>query len=201
MVSRHAFLISAGATFAMPGVASAAESIGVLYAGSLVTIMERRVVPALAKQGLDVRGEGKGSAALANLIRAGLRSPDVFISADAKILDGMIGASGGNFVSWYLNFATTRLVIGYAAASPFAHDFVLANRGEKKLTSALLAPGLRLGRTDPALDPKGYRTILACELLEAQLGPPGFAARLLGDPRNPAQIVPEETLLARLEGG
>src|SRR5271165_1732459 len=101
MVSRHAFLISAGATFAMPGVASAAESIGVLYAGSLVTIMERRVVPALAKQGLDVRGEGKGSAALANLIRAGLRSPDVFISADAKILDGMIGASGGNFVSWY----------------------------------------------------------------------------------------------------
>ena len=38
-------------------------------------------------------------------------------------------------------------------------------------------------------------------MLEAGGAPPGFAAKLLGDDRNPAQIFPEETLLARLETG
>jgi molybdate/tungstate transport system substrate-binding protein len=203
MVNRRTFAIGAAASLAAATLqpARAASSIEVLYAGSLVTVMERAIVPAAAQRGLDVRAEGKGSVALANLIRSGLRSPDVFISADPAVIAGLMGASNGNLVAWYVTFATTRLVIGYAPSSPFAHMFVDVQRGNKRLVDALLEPGLRLGRTDPALDPKGYRTIFAAQLLERDAGYAGFAARLLGDDRNAAQILPEETLLARLEGG
>jgi molybdate/tungstate transport system substrate-binding protein len=181
--------------------ARAAQSVSVLYAGSLVTVMEHAIVPALAKLGFDVEGEAKGSVALAKLIEGGLRTPDVFISADPKVIDGMMGAANKNLATWYAVFASTRLVIGYAPTSPLAGAFADVVRGQKKLTDVLLMPNLRLGRTDPALDPKGYRSILAAKLLESDGAGAGFARKLLGDDRNPAQVFPEETLLARLETG
>jgi molybdate/tungstate transport system substrate-binding protein len=191
----------AGVAFVRSG-ARAASAVIVLYAGSLVTIMENVVRPAVAKDGLDFKGEAKGSVALANLIKSGLRSPDVFISADLKVLDDLMTAQSKNVVQWYAPFATTRLVIGYAAHSPFASDFADVAKGTKKLVDVLLSPGLKLGRTDPAVDPKGYRTIIAAKLLESGGDAPAdFATKLLGDDRNPAQIFPEETLLARLETG
>jgi molybdate/tungstate transport system substrate-binding protein len=204
---RSRFLASLGAAPLTLGVCAAArakslEPVVVLYAGSLVTIMENAVKPALVALGLEFQGEAKGSLALANLIRAGLRKPDVFVSADPKVLDGLMTAEAGHAVHWYATFAATRLVVGYAPASPFARDFVLAARGQKHLPDVLLAPDIRIGRTDPALDPKGYRTIIAVRLMEKYGNAPAdFAKRLLGTERNPAQVVPEETLLARLEGG
>jgi molybdate/tungstate transport system substrate-binding protein len=181
--------------------ALAATDVSFLYAGSLVTIVERSLTPALAKKGITLLGEPKGSVALANLIKAGLRRPDVFVSADAAVIANLVGPSPTAIASWYASFASTRLVIGYSPASPFAHDFVEVARGRKALTSVLLEPGLKLGRTDPALDPKGYRAIIAAKLLEADGGPPNFAARLLGDPQNETQVLPEETTLVRLESG
>jgi molybdate/tungstate transport system substrate-binding protein len=198
---------SASAGLAVPAAllggrpALGASDVSVLYAGSLVTVFEHAIVPALAHQGLSVLGEPKGSVALANLIKAGLRRPDVFISADTAVIAGLLGTGADSLATWYATFGATRLVIGYSPASPFAKDFVAAGRGDKTLVSVLLEPGLKLGRTDPALDPKGYRSIIAAKLLEADGGPPGFAAQLLGDPENSAQILPEETLLARLESG
>jgi len=187
-------------TIGWPRSVQASEPVSVLYAGSLVTVMERSVAPALAKQGIDFRGEAKGSLALANLIASGLRQPDVFISADPKVIDGLIGGPKP-LARWGITFATSRLVIGYARGSRFAGEFQSVARKEKKLGDVLLESGLRLGRTDPALDPKGYRSIIATKLLAADGGPPDLAQRLLGDDRNPTQILPEETLLARLESG
>ncbi|MBC5804021.1 MAG: substrate-binding domain-containing protein, partial [Candidatus Eremiobacteraeota bacterium] len=188
------------ATVGRPHGVRASEPLSVLYAGSLVTPMERSVAPALAKQGIDFRGEAKGSLALANLIAGGLRQPDVFISADPKLIDGLMEGAQP-LARWEITFATTRLVVGYARGSRFADDFQRVARREKKIGDVLLEPGLRLGRTDPALDPKGYRSIIATKLLARGGGPPDLARRLLGAERNPAQILPEETLLARLESG
>jgi len=203
MLSRRDFTLCAGATLLCTTVerARAAGTVNVLYAGSLATIMERTIFPLAVSRGLDVRGEGKGSVALANMIRGGLRSPDVFISADSAVIDSLMGSAHGNLVSWYAIFATTRLVVGYSPVSPFAQRFIDVTGSRRALVDVLSQPGLRLGRTDPALDPKGYRTIIAARLLETVANRPGFAAQLLGDDRNPNQILPEETLLARLEGG
>jgi molybdate/tungstate transport system substrate-binding protein len=204
MLSRRGFTLSTVvALLAMTADAvSAAESVNVSYADSWITVMERTIVPLAATHGLSVGGESKGSLALANLIRAGLRSPDVFISADPAVTASLMGSANGDLVDWYATFATTRLVIGYAPISPFAHDFVDVSRSKRSLVDVLLQPGLRLGRTDPALDPKGYRVIIAMNLLERFARRPGFAHQLLGENRNPAQVLPEDaTLLGRLEGG
>lgn len=175
-------------------------AVSVVYAGSLVTLMERTIGPAFAQRGYEFRGISRGSVALANQIRDGLLNPDVFISADAKAIDPLM-RSTPPAVTWYVTFAATRMVIGYSTSSPFARTFVEVARGTRALGDALLAPGLRLGRTDPTLDPKGYRTLTSAKLLEKALNIPDFARKLLGDDKNPAQILPEETLLTRLEAG
>jgi len=199
---RRAFLLASASFGLAPGEARAAgQPVSVLYAGSLVTAFERDFFPFAAEHGVDVQGEAKGSVALANLIESGLRTPDVFVSADALAIEPLMSAAHGALVAWYATFATTRLVIGYAPKSPFAATFAEVAKGALRLDAALQAPDLHLGRTDPALDPKGYRTLIAMELFGRLRGDAGLARKVLGEPRNPKQIVPEEALLARLESG
>ena len=63
------------------------RTVSVLYAGSLVATMEGPIKEALRmRYGVQFAGEAKGSRALANLISAGLRTPDVFISADPSLV-------------------------------------------------------------------------------------------------------------------
>ncbi|MBV8489083.1 MAG: extracellular solute-binding protein [Candidatus Eremiobacteraeota bacterium] len=169
-----------------------------LYAGSLVTPMEGPVKAALRALGIDFQGEPGGSKKLANFIESGVRSPDVFISADPALVKKL-----GSRVADGSIFATTSLGIVWSthsniAARVFAQfsGMDLAPNAEK-LENALMTPGLKIGRTDPALDPKGQYTI---EDMKAWLGPDG-ERRLLGDDGNPAQIYPEEELLARLDTG
>src|SRR6476659_4691925 len=66
--------------------ANAAEinkDVSVMYAGSLVKIMEQVVGPSFHNQtGYNFVGEGKGSVQISNMIIDGFRRTDVFISAD-----------------------------------------------------------------------------------------------------------------------
>src|SRR5258708_5293181 len=58
----------------------------VLYAGSLATVMENGLGPAFSKKsGIEYKGEAQGSLGGARMIHDGLRSPDVFISADPTV--------------------------------------------------------------------------------------------------------------------
>jgi molybdate/tungstate transport system substrate-binding protein len=186
---------SAVAALALAGfavVARAAQVVSVLYAGSLVTPMEGPIRSALSAEGIDFRGEPGGSKKLANLIVAGVRSPDVFISVDPKLVTGL-----GDKVASATTFAGTSLGVAWAPNSRYANlfDSVLARM--TVLQRALGTPGLRIGRTDPRLDPKGAYTI---EGMQMWLGA-GRAHRILGDDENPAQIFPEEDLLARVDTG
>ncbi|HUX85721.1 MAG TPA: extracellular solute-binding protein [Chloroflexota bacterium] len=176
--------------------------VNVLYAGSLVTLLEKHVGPAFnTATGFTFQGEGKGSVAIANLIKGKTRTPDVFISADPSVNALLEGSSNGNYVSWWVPFARTALVVAWSPRSRFAGDFTNAKDGKRTWESVLEEPGLHLGRTDPALDPKGYRTLWLFQLDEARTGNKGEAQRILGSPTNPAQIFPEEQLVARLQGG
>ncbi len=173
-----------------------------LYAGSLVNIMEHEVGPAFDKAtGYTFEGEGKGSLALMNEIKDHLRSPDVFISADPNVNKLLMGKANGNYVSWYLTLARTELVIGYNPSSRFAADFQAAASGSKPWYQVLAEPGLRLGRTDPELDPKGYNTLFLFQLAEQYYHQPGLSQKILGSDENPSQVFPEEELVARLGAG
>jgi molybdate/tungstate transport system substrate-binding protein len=172
-------------------VPQSAGPVSVAYAGSLVTTMEGPLAQALAAQtGLTFQGEGKGSRELANLIRDGLRMPDVFITADPKLLAGLpVGSS--------VTFGSARMVVGYSAKSPNRALFEEAAAGKRSILNVLLASGVRVGRTDPQLDPKGQRTLEAAHLLAAYYRKPSAEKALLAK----AEVFPEQDLLVRVESG
>lgn len=175
----------------------AAGTVNVLYAGSLVNLMERSVGPAFDKaSGDQFQGYAGGSKLLANQIKGKLRQGDVFISAVPAVNQSLMGAGNGDWVGWYVTFAHSPLVIGYNPNSRFAADFK-----SKPWYEALQEPGIRIGRTDPKLDPKGALTVALMAKAEAFYKSPGLSQRLLGASDNPAQVLPEEELVGRLQSG
>ncbi|CAN7258338.1 extracellular solute-binding protein [Paraburkholderia sp. SIMBA_054] len=180
------------------GAASADEGkVEVLYAGSLVNLMERSVSPAFEKEtGLHFQGYAAGSNLIANQIKGKLRRGDVFISASPTVNPGLMGAANGDHVSWYVTFAESPLMIGYNPQSRFAADFK-----KKRWDEVLQEPGIRIGRTDPKLDPKGAFTVQMMTKAAELYKHPDLVEKTLGDPENPAQVLPEETLVGRLQSG
>jgi molybdate/tungstate transport system substrate-binding protein len=174
----------------------------VSYAASLESIMENQVSAAFKQStGYTLQGEAKGSLALANEIKGHLTRPDVFISAAPGVNKQLMGAANGNYVSWYASFARSEMVIGYNPKSRFAADFQAAANGSKPWYQVLEESGLRLGRTDPLLDPKGQATIYLMELAEQYYKQPSLDQKILGANENTSQIFPEEELVSRLGAG
>ncbi len=164
----------------------------VLYAGSLVTPMEGPVHDALQQIGIEFAGQPGGSTELSNLIAAGARTPDVFISVNPKLVTKL-----GDRVGSATTFASTSLGLAWTRNSKYAALFDGVAAGKTPLRDALETPGIKIGRTDPQLDPKGAYTI---EGMTMWLGRDG-ERRILGDDENPSQIFPEPDLLARIETG
>jgi molybdate/tungstate transport system substrate-binding protein len=190
-------LLAAGLSLLSTPPAFAAGKVNVLYAGSLVNLMEHGVGPAFDKASGDTfQGYAGGSSGLANQIKGKLRQGDVFVSASPKVNDGLIGAANGDWVSWYITFAQSPVVIGYNASSKFAADLK-----SKPWYQVLQEPGIKIGRTDPKLDPKGALTVTLMQQAETFYKSPGLAEKIIGAPDNSAQVLPEETLVGRLQSG
>jgi ABC-type molybdate transport system substrate-binding protein len=187
----------------MSGAHSAQElTVSVLYAGSLATVMENGVGPAFAKAtGYTYQGEAQGSLGAAQLIRSRMRTPDVFISADPLVNTNLLmGAQNGDAVRWFVVVASSQLVLAYNPRSKFAAKFEEAAANKLPWYEVLATPGLRFGRGDPTVDPKGYRTLFMFGLA-GRYYHRNDIPKLLGQPLNPAQTFPEVALLARVESG
>ncbi|MFZ3308197.1 MAG: extracellular solute-binding protein [Xanthobacteraceae bacterium] len=192
-----AALLAAGLSLLPAPAAFAAGKVSVLYAGSLVNLMEHGVGPAFDKASGDTfQGFAGGSSGLANQIKGKLRQGDVFVSASPKVNDNLMGAANGDWVNWYITFAQSPLVIGYNASSKFAADLK-----SKPWYQVLQEPGIKIGRTDPKLDPKGALTVTLMKQAETFYKSPGLSEKVIGAPDNAAQVLPEETLLGRLQSG
>lgn len=177
--------------------AEAGGSTDVLYAGSLTAIMEDRLGPAYEGSGPRAyRGEGRGSVAAAHQIREGVRRPDVYITADTATLTTL----GSHYPGWAVAFARGEIAIGYAASGRYAAALDSGARGVLAWHEVLTREDFRLGRTDPDLDPKGYRTLWMFELAERHYRRPGLADRLRAVAA-PERVFPEEHLAVRVEAG
>jgi molybdate/tungstate transport system substrate-binding protein len=173
-------------------VALAAGKVIVLYAGSLVNLMEHGVGPAFEKAtGNKFQGYASGSVGLANQIKGNLRQGDVFVSANPIVNNGLMGAANGDLESWYITFAQSPLVIGYNPSSKFADEFKT-----KPWYQVLQEPGIRIGRTAPTLDPKGALTLTLMKRAETFYNSPGLSEKIMGGPS-----VPEDLLPALLQSG
>jgi molybdate transport system substrate-binding protein len=167
-------------------------TVSVLYAGSLVNLMEHDLGPAFKRaDGYDFSGFGAGSTELVTQIKGGIRQGDVFISASPKANKGLEGASNGSWASWFITFAKAPLVLGYNPNSKFAARF-----RSKPWYEVIRQPGIRVGVTDPKLDPKGKLTVEAINAAADALHKPQLRGVL-----SKFAVFPEESLVGRLEAG
>lgn len=178
------------------------HTVSVLYAGSLATVMENGVGPAFEKAtGYSYQGEAQGSLGAAQMIHDHLRTPDIFISADPLVNTNILmGPQNGNAVKWFTVVASSQLVLAYNPHSKFVAKFKDAAANKIRWYEVLETPGVKFGRGDPSIDPKGYRTIFLFNLAGKYYHRADIP-RLLGDPMNPEQVFPEVVLLARIESG
>ncbi len=195
-----ALALSASACGTVPsqqGPATNTGKVQVLYAGSLVDVMENAIGPAFHKAtGYTLEGVAGGSTELASEITGRLRQGDVFISAAPSVNASLEGPANGRWASWYITFAQAPLVIGYNPQSSFARALQT-----QPWYAVMEQPGFRLGRTDPKLDPKGLLTLRAVDAAASYYHQPNLAQRILGGEENPSQVFPEEDLLGRLQAG
>jgi molybdate/tungstate transport system substrate-binding protein len=188
---------SAASSMAASSSASAAATgsgaVNVLYAGSLVNLMTKQIGPAFQKaSGYSVTGESAGSTALVTDIKGKVYKGDVFVSASPTATKTLMGASNGNWVTYYVSFASSNVVLGYNPNSKFASQIK-----SEPWYKAITTPGLKLGFTDPATDPKGK---LVAEALTDTAKSKNLPA-LTTIENNKSDVYPEETLVARLQSG
>jgi molybdate/tungstate transport system substrate-binding protein len=177
------------------------KDITVLYAGSLINIFENEIKSAFQNStGYNFIGEGKGSVQISTMILDGFRKPDVFVSADTTPIERLMNHSLP-LANWLVKFASAEFVIAYNPQSQFASDLSKASKGEMPWYKVLEKEGLKFGRTDPELDPKGYYALIAAKLANIYHNDSKIKDRILGEDRNKQQIFPEEVLKSILDSG
>lgn len=179
--------------------ARADRTIRVAYAGSMGVVMDLSLGPAFAKaNGAEYQGIGQGAYGLARLLVAKQLQADVFVSitpGPVKVLQ-----DAGLLVT-AVPVASTEMVITYSPKSRFSSQLEDAAAGKTPWWQVLESPGLRFGRTDPAVDPQGQNIIFTMLLAEQYYHRPDLVSKILGDYQNQSQIFTEPSLLSRLESG
>jgi molybdate/tungstate transport system substrate-binding protein len=172
---------------------AASGTVNVLYAGSLLDLMQMKIGPAFTKAtGYTVSGVSAGSSALASEIKGGTQVGDVFISAAPAVNSTLEGAANGSWVSTFGEFGTSPLVLGYNPASTFAKALTT-----RPWYDVVDRSGFLLGRTDPATDPKGVLAVDALDGVALSYDLPGLATLATST----ANVFPETTLVGRLQAG
>ncbi len=175
------------------GSGSSKGSVSVLYAGSLEALMNSHIGPEFQKAtGYTFSGYPAGSKDLASEIKSKVRVGDVFISAAPKVNLTLAGPANGSWVSWFAPFATTRLVLGYNRSSSYAKALQT-----EPWYRVITRPGLRIGFTDPKLDPKGVLAVAALQQAATTYHEPAIR-RIASDQ---SDLFPEQDLVGRLQAG
>lgn len=157
------FLLLSGFSCLLRAQSREDRTVNVLYAGSLGAVMENGMGPAFTRAtGYSFQGEAQGSLGAAHLIRDRMRRPDVFISADPSVNQNVLmGPQNGNHVIWFMTLVSSQLVLAYNPKSKFADKFKAAEEQRIPWYEVLETSGVRFGRGDPSIDPKGYRTLFS----------------------------------------
>lgn len=140
---------------------------------------------------ITVKAEASGSRSCARKISDLKRNCDVMGSADYKVVDSLLVSEYADF---NIKFALNEMVIAYTDESLYSDVFTGDNWYD-----ILLRDKVAVGRSDPDLDPCGYRTLIVFQLAEIHFNKAGLAKDLESKDDN---IRPKETdLLVLLEAG
>ncbi len=168
-------------------------AVNVLYAGSLFDLMQQQIGPAFHKAtGYTLNGVSDGSSALANEIKGGTQVGDIFISASPSVDASLMTSTNGNWVTTYRLFGRSALELGYNPSSSFAKSL-------RKLPwyDVIGRSGFRLGRTDPATDPKGVLAVDALTGVALSYDVPHLASLASAT----SNVFTETSLVGELQAG
>lgn len=166
--SRRSFLAAAGAVASSglagctglqvggPVASADAERLLVFHAGSLAAPFAAAEPGFESATGIDVQREARGSVASTKKLTEQGRRPDVLGVSDYRLLrDRVLPA----FADWYAIFSTNAMAIQYRPDAPGADDITTDTWWE-----VLARDDVTIGHSDPALDPGGYRAVMAMQL-------------------------------------
>jgi len=164
----------------------------ILTAGALARPL-RAAADSLAKrERLTVALESAGSLETARKITDLGRTPSVVALADTALFSTVLAGR----VAQVTPLAHTRMVLAFTSRSRFAAEIDSTN-----WYRVLQRPGVEVGRSDPALDPAGYRALFVAQLAERHYRIPRLADSLLA--HEPARNVRPKSadLVALLQSG
>src|SRR5262249_46387517 len=138
-------------------------------------------------------------------IASGEISPNVFQSVGK---DPIVKLEP-KFTKWYVQYASTQIVVAYNPKSRYASQFKAIASGKeplKNLFTLMETPGCKLGRTDPNIDPQGRAFIFMLQLAQMKYHMPAdTVSKILGgaalaSAKSP-QIYDEVSLDSTLQSG
>ncbi|WP_049986088.1 extracellular solute-binding protein [Halobellus rufus] len=163
------------------------DPVSILAAGSLNNALENGL-----RSDLDtpLQVEAHGSARVARMVADGQKDPDVVSVADTALFDGP------THPPWFAEFATNSVVVAYDPESEGGQRIAAA--GPDEWYRPLLDDSVSLGRTDPDLDPLGYRTLFVFELASEYYGTDSDLRTAIPTRE---QLFPETQLVSQFETG
>jgi len=151
--------------------ADADRRIVVYNAGSLALPLRTALDSFAAREHVTVEQENAGSLETARKLTELGKIPDIVAVADYEVIPLLLIPS---HTTWYAKFAHNRMVLAYEDRSRGAAEINTSNWWQ-----VVTRPGVQVGRSDPSIDPNGYRTLLVWQLAERLYKQPGLAQRLL----------------------
>ena len=199
---------SSSSSSSSPTSSSAKHSgtVNVAYASSIQYLNEKIVGPAFTKdQGYTYSGRSGASGELESEIAAGVITPNVFESVGGDNITPL----EPKFTKWYIQYASTQIVVAYNPNSKYASQFKAFANGSKPLSglfTLMQTPGFKLGRTDPNIDPQGRAFIFMLQLAQSHYHlPASTVSKILGTSdfgtASSPQIFAESALDATLQSG
>lgn len=151
----------------------AKEDIVIFHAGSLaVPFAEVEKVFEAKYPQYDIKREASGSRAAARKITDIGKAADVMASADYKVIDNLMIPEHAKFNA---QFATNEMALAFTPHSKYADEITSEN-----WTEIFLREGVRVGHSNPNMDPCGYRSMLVTQLAEEYYNQPGLFKKLFG---------------------
>jgi molybdate/tungstate transport system substrate-binding protein len=197
---------SSSSSSSTPAKAKVTGTVNVAAASSLSYLSEKVISPSFTKaEGYKYTGTYNASGDLESDIASGEITPNVFESVGGDNITPLEPKS----TKWYVQYAGNSMVLAYNPNSKYASQFKAFADGSKPLSglfTLLETPGLKLGRTDPNIDPQGRDFIYMLELAQSYYHlPSDTVSKILGttDFGTPtsSQIFAESSLDATLQSG
>jgi len=135
------------------------ESLTIFHAGSLSSLV-RDLVGGFKElyPGVDVKAESAGSRESARKVSELKRRADIVATADYQVIQDLLMPE---YADWHIKFARNRMVIAFTEKSQHGNEI-----NSENWYKILSRKDVKFGRSDPDLDPCGYRTLMLWQLAD-----------------------------------